>query len=125
MFGREIEMKLTPSRLRKIIVEEVNKVISERADSLDRVERFAANQGVPVDDVLALWDWSREYFETGAQLPVGTPEGDLYDALNQSGIADMSDVGAALQASGREAPMTSPRTTESRSLVKLFLSGRD
>lgn len=118
-------MKLTPSRLRKIIVEEVNKVISERADSLDRVERFAANQGVPVDDVLALWDWSREYFETGAQIPVGTPEGDLYDALNQSGIADMSDVGAALQASGREAPMTSPRTTESRSLVKLFLSGRD
>ena len=94
-------MRLRLSQLRSIISEEVRRsLLSERADSAGRVQRFAAEAGVSVDDVHALWDWSADAIESGSSFHDGSPEGDLYAQLVDSGYLDLSDVAASIEASG-------------------------
>ena len=101
-------MRIRLSQLRSIIAEEVRRsLLSERADSADRVQRFADSVGVAVDDVHALWDWSAAHIEDGTPFEDGSPESELYTQLIDSGIADMSDVQSSIEASGGAARLSS------------------
>lgn len=101
-------MKLTIQRLRKIISEEVNRVLLEARDPVTLVRQFADEQGVDVEQVHALWGWYNGLISAGkwASDPDvrDSPQGKLFDKLMHSDVTS-ADIKASIDANTQNSTM--------------------